>query len=230
MDNVMGFLLGIKPAFLTSEHRKDAYLCKDYPFVSSGDFPAIPNGLVIFFQDEQQKQAYLSKYQAQLITTYGSEYHRCLGAMLGFPPLAIDYFIQQDELSKKINAAKPASDQLVDELIMLKKNHATLDYCGIRFVFNIAEVGEIVDWMWNQYGDVKMDVVEIQFIEQTFHIPFRDTEKFQQIQTTVLEMLKHRSFDHWEMRVIYHALNGALKDRELHEMHENIRAVLRDHY
>jgi hypothetical protein len=226
----MGFLLGIKPAFFTSEQRKDAYLCKDYPFVSSVDFPAIPNGSLIFFQDEQQKQAYLSKYQTQLITTYGPEYHRCLGDMLGFPPLAIDYFIQQDELAKKIDAAKPASDQLVDELITLKKNHATLDYCGMRFVFNIAEVGEIVEWMWKRYGDVKVDVVEIEFIEQTFHIPFRDTVKFRQIQTTVLEMIKHHLFDHWEMRIIYRVLNSALKDRELHEMHGNIRAILRDHY
>jgi hypothetical protein len=185
---------------LSQEKEKAAHLCKDYPFVSSVEFPAILAGSLIFFQTEEQKQNCIAKYQTQLITTYGKEYHRCLGEMLGLPPLAIDFFLRTNELEKKIKEAKTGSDQLVKDWITLKRNDALCNYCGVRFALNIAELEEIVKWLWDRYGDVKLDIVEVEFIRERFHLPFGDSNKLQQIQKTMLEMAKLRSFDDLEMR------------------------------
>jgi hypothetical protein len=230
LNDVIGFLLGHKPALFVSEKEKEAHLCKDYPFVSSVEFPAIPAGSLIFFQKEEQKQACIAKYQTQLITTYGPAYHRCLGEMLGLPPLAIEFFLRKDELEDMIKEKEPISDQVVKEWTTLKRNHAGCNYCGVRFSFNIAELEEIVEWMWGTYGDVKLDIVEVEFIRQRFHLPFGDPNKLQQIQKTVLEMAKLRSFDDLEMRTIYHSLKHVLATPELHQMHGDVREILRTHY
>jgi hypothetical protein len=230
LTDAIGFLLGYKPTLFVSEREKAAHLCKDYPFVSSHEFPAIPAGSMIFFQTEEQKQDCIAKYQTQLITTYSEEYHQCLGEMLGLPPLAIHFFLHTDELEKKIKAAEQGNDQLVREWVTLNRNRALLNYCGIRFSFNLADLDEIVKWMWDHYGNVKLDIVEVEFIRSRFHLPFGDTGKVQQVHKTMNEMAKVRSFDDLEMRTIYHSLQYVLAASELHQMHGDVREILRTYY
>jgi hypothetical protein len=230
LTDVIGFLLGHKPALFVLEKEKAAYLCKDYPFVSSNEFPAIPAGSLIFFQTKKQREDCIAKYQMQLITTYGEEYHRCLGEMLGLPPLAINYFLRRNELDKKIKDAKTDADELVQEWIKLNKNRALLDYCGVRFSLNIAELHEVVTWMWDTYGDVKLDIVEVEYQRQPFHLPYGDRMKVQQVQNTLLAMAKLRSFDDLEMRTIYNCLQHVLAAPELYRIHGDVQEILRDYF
>jgi len=222
--------LGFKPALLVLSDDKAALLCKGYPYITEKEFPALSLKSYLFFQDETLKEEFLKKYQPQSIERYGVEYHTCLGETLGLPPLAIQFFLRENELYKKIGDREQDSDQLFKEYMNLRRNEAFLNYCGVRCGVNIEELEENVKWLWKQYGDVKMDMVSVEYKNTEFFIPYEDGQKLRETKKILLEAARYIQFNDRELKVIYDCLHRTLENKELYELHPDVKEILRRHY
>src|SRR5690606_22651176 len=82
------FLKGYKPALCCGETRYAPELfnqLKQFPFIRS-------HSSFLFFQTEAQKERFL--LERKTVAYDSPQYHQLLGETLGYPPQAIDFYIQ----------------------------------------------------------------------------------------------------------------------------------------
>ena len=92
MNHLDAFMLGIKPACLLSKADKDDRVSFNKLIASELPKVEINSNLTLFFQNEKLKQDFLDQYQDIEFGT--NEYHHLIGLTLGFPPKAVDFFVQ----------------------------------------------------------------------------------------------------------------------------------------
>ncbi|RAL22003.1 hypothetical protein [Thermoflavimicrobium daqui] len=140
------FLLGIKPALLTwdQDDRFDELL--KYPAITDFEPMRYDYGRKryfknwIFFQTEDQKQEVLKKVEELGITSINDvEAERLLGHILGYPPKAVDSYI--DILCEKDHDRKRAMEQ----------RRCYVRYFGFRFICFVEHILESIKWLWSKY-------------------------------------------------------------------------------
>lgn len=127
------FTSGVKPAYFTDS---DTQLSKKYPYT-------ILDNNYIFFQNEQMKKEFTDQIQAT--EKNSPEYHRIIGETLGYPPQAINFFVQCMENKE------------------LEKKRAYFNYAGINFTANVEQALEITYWLWKNIR-IPMDKVKIEYM------------------------------------------------------------------
>lgn len=127
------FLEGKKPAILYNPHSKDIIypaclqkIIHKYPFVDGVQVFDVRDQH-LYFQSESQKAHFLKRIQNIKINS--PDWHRELGLILGYPPVAIRFFLdlQQDPT--------------------LEEKKAIFKHDGMSFVGSIDDKEEIAKWL-----------------------------------------------------------------------------------
>lgn len=124
MKPIEAFLKGIKPALF--ERPTDELL--KYPYVEITD-------LALFFQNDQQKKTFVEQSKGLSFGT--REFDRVFGLTLGFPPLAVEYYV----------ATRHSNADIMDFVF----NETGIHYAGLRFITSLDHAQESVRWVWNTY-------------------------------------------------------------------------------
>lgn len=139
------FTTGIKKAYLVNELRERdeySYLAGKYPGAK------IDDERCIFFQTGELRDEFMSRFDG--IEPDSPEYHRLLGQTFGYPPQAIEFFIQRME------------DPTLD------KKRAGFHYAGLNFVGNVEQSLEICYWLWKNVrvpmGPVEVNHLRVKYI------------------------------------------------------------------
>jgi hypothetical protein len=128
MDDLQMFLDGYKPAFLYSP-QDDTYNNTDiskldgHPFILVDIFHNRDHKL--FFHTDKQKQSFVDRIG---IISDSPEFHKELGLVLGYPPLAVDYYIKKTDKHKKCYVTY-----------------------GFTCVSSIDDLIKNVMWLWEEY-------------------------------------------------------------------------------
>lgn len=138
-------------------------------------------------------------------------------------------------LKKKLDQLKKDSNQCVDEYLRLRRLSGFINYSGVRCEINIEEIEENVRWFWGRYGRVEvngksMDMIKVEYINQSYYIPFNDEEKLKETQKIMRAAAKNRAFTDKELRVLYYSLKNTLNNPKYHQMHVDINEILRIHF
>lgn len=134
--DIKSFLHGYKPAFIFIPHHIP-------PYYESEDvkrlltFPCIPQikphdkPQDIYFQNEELKQTFQDKTKE--LDHNSPEFHRILGETLGYPPLAVNFYVKHLQ-------------NLVDW-----NRKVGFEYNGINFVGSFDTLIECTQWLWKHY-------------------------------------------------------------------------------
>ncbi|RAL25705.1 hypothetical protein [Thermoflavimicrobium daqui] len=164
------FLMGIKPALLTTERNERFNELLNYP--SFTDFSPVRFDYErkmhfkgwMFFQTNQQRLEVLKQIKEQgIISIKSLEARRLMGLILGYPPKAVDSFIRRLKLKK----------ENLEEHKEKESRVAIMEYCGCGFVCYIEDILECSKWLWQRYPYPELDQLMIKH-EEEFNIRFGD--------------------------------------------------------
>ncbi|RAL20824.1 hypothetical protein [Thermoflavimicrobium daqui] len=171
MTDEQAFFLGIKPALLANEmyERFDELLT--FPHVT--DFSPIRYSCTrrmnykgwLFFQTEEQKQEVLKKAEELGITSIDDiEAERLLGHILGYPPKAVDTYLQRLKLKQENQAERKRKE--IREVAM--------EYYGCVFMCYVEDILECAKWLWDTYPFSELDQLLIDHCGEKAKVEFRD--------------------------------------------------------
>lgn len=155
MYSYQSFLEGIKPAIYVYNEQQ---LSQDeqaeldtYPSISV--YPPLGDKGVMFFCNEELKESFLQEIrQVDLSSTDASA---ILGAFLGFPPKAVDFFTNRD--------------------YHIRQHRATycigVNYAGIQFAAHIDDLEDNINWLWDTYENKLPVWVSIKLLEKKSYHP-----------------------------------------------------------
>ncbi|MBA4603525.1 hypothetical protein [Thermoactinomyces mirandus] len=154
------FLMGIKPALcrqMIPQLEELMPQLEKYPYMIDED------GTYLFFQNQELMNNYLARLSN--IEWGSSEYHRLLGLTLGYPPSAVEFFL----------------DKLTDH--SLYQYSVNVGYAGYRFVAHVSDLHHIIDDMWNQHKVEEKTRLGVG--SELYYIGYRDYEELQKFVTEV---------------------------------------------
>lgn len=124
LTDYQAFLANLKPAYLTDFEDQSIHLLKAmYPSFT------LTNETIMFFQDVQSRDKFAESMQG--VEIYSREYYRNIGLALGYPPIAVEFFLKFMENREEL---EPIS--------------AAYDYAGRYFGGRLADAIPIAEWLW----------------------------------------------------------------------------------
>lgn len=152
------FVKGYRSAFLcTPEYCEEGYrflLSQNTPHIEQNERIVFEDGDILdvqhvwFFRDETTRQAFIE--QSAKIEPRSESDIRYTGEILGYPPMAIDFFL-----------ANRSGDWY--------KDSAGYEYHGITFAGHIDHQQAIAEWLWNNVP-APIKPVTVTYQKQTYTI------------------------------------------------------------
>ncbi|MBA4542904.1 hypothetical protein H1164_08315 [Thermoactinomyces daqus] len=170
------FIQGLKPAIyrttLESEFAKRLpFLVENFPYISSQEtekIVLIPGAeTYVFFQDQEQKERF--KKELEYTEANSPEFHRLLGITLGYPPLAVEFFVQA-----KLNPE-------------LEKRKVGMYHLGIGCSGDILDLIDNCRWLWDTYK--LPEKIDIRLGTEFVSIPYGQMEELERIKTEYLKTI-----------------------------------------
>jgi hypothetical protein len=171
LRTVKAFLKGYKPAFLEipgtefTTKKLDLLLAK-YPYVDEKQYDVLNgNRFYLFFQDEVILEQFQEKINSISFTK--EEIDCVLGTILGFPPKAINFYVQM--WKEKIRGNLKGFEQMQNRKI-------GIIYCGCCFVSDVTDFQENVLWLLEKYPyeEAKLDGMFIRIGDERIQVPIGD--------------------------------------------------------
>jgi hypothetical protein len=189
------FKRGLKPAYYDtvgsssgpSLLKEIADLKARYPYVSR--FHEVKNGekveVLFFFQTEAQKESFLQDIEG--LWFEHSEFHVALGRALGFPPLALQYWVDRGAN------------------LSLEQYHVSLWWWGSKCASHMKDLIRNVEWIWDNVpvtGDLIHIPIEVRYAKPTeetvrgarqssqslrFSIGYKNRKQLQEVKKQVVE-------------------------------------------
>lgn len=170
MRTVNAFLKGYKPAFLEipdTEYttKKLDLLLTNYPYVDEKKYDLLNgNRFYLFFHDESTRLLFQEKIER--ITSFTEEeIDRLLGVILGFPPRAIDFYVQMWKEKRMGN---------LEVFGQMQNRKIGLIYCGCCFTSDINDFIDNVRWLREKYPyeEAKEDGMFVRLGDERLKVPF----------------------------------------------------------
>lgn len=140
MDPFEAFKLGYRHAYLClrdlEEPNYNYLISKNLPFTT------VAHRSYLFFRQDQDCHAFNRRIQSW--TRNDSEFHRIIGLTLGFPPIAVEFFV---------NALNNPD---------LEDKRAGFKYPGYEFAGHVDQSKEICRWLWSNI-DIPVSPVKMTY-------------------------------------------------------------------
>jgi hypothetical protein len=125
-EDYIHFVNGSKPAYIcVNDCPEFEKLISSYPSA-----PVIKGKTTIFFHSAQERDEFSEKMMG--IEIPSADYFRHLGLALGYPPVAVDFFVQY-----------------IYDRDRLEKYAAAFSYAGRYFGGHIDDAETIAQWLWD---------------------------------------------------------------------------------
>lgn len=106
-------------------------LLEKYPYIDKGIELREDTTFYMFFQNEELKQSFQN--QLKEITVPSPDFHRILGLALGYPPKAVEFYVQCER--------DPS----------LRKFKVGMHYQGVPCNGSVYDLVENCNWLWEKY-------------------------------------------------------------------------------
>ncbi|SHF01461.1 hypothetical protein SAMN05444392_10679 [Seinonella peptonophila] len=166
MNEIQSFKRGIKPAIFDQTIKRSL---KNFPYLIM-DHQDLIQGYV-FFRTPKERDQQLAAWKR--ITTI-SEQHQWLGQILGFPPKAVEHYIDPNPYKQDVG----------------------IHYCGITFGSNVKDVEENINWLWEKHQQNDVTKIFKKWRGLSIHIGYGDMQKLKNIQKKmgdIFPILNHAS-------------------------------------
>lgn len=180
--DIKAFLHGYKPAFTFTPHyippyyvQKDIENLANYPCIKQ--IKPHNKEADIYFQNKNLKQAFQEKIKG--LNQNSPEFHRILGETLGFPPLAVDFYVKH-----------------LQELVDWNRK-VGFEYNGINFAGSFDTLIECTYWLWEQYPQQYFREREMILSygkpSNRFKIAYKDINKLRTVHEQISKLIKKAS-------------------------------------
>jgi hypothetical protein len=161
MKELQAFQLGIKPTALFAEGQEQYKELLTYPHVPVNILSYRKQSL--FFHTEKQKKEWINRTNRMDHTSL--EFHKELGLVLGYPPLAVEFFI------RRLKSKREGQNEEVDKM---SKESIGLNYAGIVCNSCVDDLIENAKWLWDTYHQDL--TLRVRFDTSYIPVEYRDTE------------------------------------------------------
>ncbi len=170
MKSEESFLLGIKPALITTDHYEFiSHLKTNYPYYVLQKRESFSDYL--FFQDKEKMHSFLNQVNGTS-DSQNPKHIQALGICLGFPPEAVHYFLI-------------AGSRMYERV--------GLHYMGIHCAGSIDKLINNVLWLWNKYPFPELDklqvIYEVGSIRQEIQLDYEDRNSLQLFHRVLLNSM-----------------------------------------
>lgn len=162
-----GFFFCNKPAIWISPRYSvfEELYFGGYPYITKEQFHALENHEVIFFQNECLRKKALDQYIKvnKHCERFSPDFHYILGHILGFPPRAVDFFVQYQHDPR------------------LEKYRIEMKYCGVECIGSICDLVDNATWLWKQYPFPDLDTLTIDYNDKRVSIEYGDIQNAKEL-------------------------------------------------
>lgn len=168
------FLFGIKKVItIDPTYPKFNILINQFPYVDKELFPPLEDDYIFFYDEYLKKQIYNQYLKENIhIKKFSPEFNRIMGTILGYPPKAVDYYVD-----------RMRNEKLTDDSIGLY-------FCGVECVSGIEDLAENVEWLWKKYPYPNMDVLTACYKRQYIEFEYEDIAAIRNAQKAVVAKIE----------------------------------------
>lgn len=162
-----GFFFCKKPAIWISPSYSvfEELYFDGYPYITKKQFHALEDHEVIFFQNEHLRQQALDQYIRcnEDCERFSPTFHRIVGTILGFPPRAVDFFVQYQHDPR------------------LKRYRIGMKYCGVECIGSICDLADNAAWLWERYPYPDLDILTIDYDDNRVCAEYGDIQRVKKL-------------------------------------------------